>query len=116
MASSAATFTAPKSGPPMAWSISIAAIGWRVAPRWWRILTATFAYYTSMKIMLSILGEGRGHMTQAIAVKEMVEKAGHQVTRVVLGVGPHRQAAPFFASAMKMPITQLPSPDFSVKN
>ena len=45
----------------------------------------------SMKIMFSVLGEGRGHMTQAIAVKEMVEKAGHQVTHVVLGVGPHRE-------------------------
>ena len=69
-----------------------------------------------MKIMFSILGEGRGHMTQAIAVKEMVEKAGHQVTQVVLGVGSHRQVAPYFASAMKMPITQIPTPDFSFKN
>jgi uncharacterized protein (TIGR00661 family) len=55
-------------------------------------------------------------MTQAMAVKEMVEKAGHQVTKVVLGVGPHRPVAPFFASAMKMPITKLPSPDFACKN
>src|SRR5580704_3966520 len=69
-----------------------------------------------MKIMLSILGEGRGHMTQAIAVKEMVEKAGHQVTKVVLGLGPHRQAAPFFASAMKMPITRISTPDFASRN
>jgi uncharacterized protein (TIGR00661 family) len=69
-----------------------------------------------MKIMLSILGEGRGHMTQAMAVKEMVEKAGHQVTRVVLGVGSHRQVPPFFASAMKMPITKIPTPDFACKN
>jgi uncharacterized protein (TIGR00661 family) len=69
-----------------------------------------------MKIMLSILGEGRGHMTQAIAVKEMVEKAGHQVTKVVLGVGQHRPIAPFFASAMKMPITRISTPDFASKN
>jgi uncharacterized protein (TIGR00661 family) len=55
-------------------------------------------------------------MTQAIAVKEMVERAGHQVTKVLLGVGPHRQAAPFFASAMKMPITKIPTLDFSYKN
>jgi uncharacterized protein (TIGR00661 family) len=66
--------------------------------------------------MLSILGEGRGHITQAIAVKEMVEKAGHQVVRVVLGVGPHRQAAPYCASAMKMPMTQISTPDFACKN
>lgn len=55
-------------------------------------------------------------MTQAIAVKEILEKAGHRVTTVVLGVGPHRQAAPFFASAMKMPITKILTPDFAFKN
>jgi uncharacterized protein (TIGR00661 family) len=69
-----------------------------------------------MKIMFSILGEGRGHMTQAMAVKEMVEKAGHQVVGVVLGMGPHRQVPPYFASAMKMPITKIPTLDFSYKN
>ena len=69
-----------------------------------------------MKIMLSILGEGRGHMTQAMAVKEIVEKSGHQVVRTVLGMGSHRQVPPFFASAMRMPITQIPTLDFSFKN
>ena len=49
-----------------------------------------------MKIMFSILGEGRGHMTQAIAVKDMVERAGHRVTNVVLGMGKHRQVPSFF--------------------
>lgn len=66
--------------------------------------------------MFSILGEGRGHLTQAMAVKEMAEKAGHQVVSVVLGVGPHRQVPPFFASAMKMPLTKIPTLDFSYKN
>ena len=66
--------------------------------------------------MLNILGEGRGHMTQAMAVKETVEKAGHKVVSVVLGMGANRQAPPFFASAMKMPITQIPTLDFSFKN
>ena len=69
-----------------------------------------------MKIMLCILGEGRGHMTQAMAVKEMVEAAGHQITGVVLGLGGCRQVPPFFASAMKMPITRIPTLDFAYKN
>src|ERR1700679_4001141 len=69
-----------------------------------------------MRIMLSILGEGRGHMTQAIAVKEMVEQAGHQVSSVVLGVGPHRQAPTYFASAIKMPVTTISTVDFVHKN
>jgi uncharacterized protein (TIGR00661 family) len=66
--------------------------------------------------MLSILGEGRGHMTQAMAVKEMVEKAGHRVVGTVLGVGARRQVPPFFASAMKMPIRRIPTLGFSVRN
>ena len=69
-----------------------------------------------MKIMLSVLGEGRGHMTQAMAVKEMAEKAGHQVTNVVLGLGQNRAIPPFFASAMQVPITQIPTLDFSYRD
>jgi len=69
-----------------------------------------------MKIMLSILGEGRGHLTQAIAVKDMVERAGHQVTNVVLGMGANRQVPAFFSSVMKMPITRIPTVDFSYKD
>jgi uncharacterized protein (TIGR00661 family) len=61
--------------------------------------------------MFSVLGEGRGHMTQA-----MVEKAGHQVTGVVVGMGAHRQVPPFFASAMGIPITQIPTLDFAYKD
>jgi uncharacterized protein (TIGR00661 family) len=55
-------------------------------------------------------------MTQAMAVKEMMEKAGHQVITAVLGTGSSRQAAPFFASGMKMPITRIATFDFSYKN
>lgn len=66
--------------------------------------------------MFSILGEGRGHMTQAIAVKDMVETAGHQVTNVVLGMGERRQVPAFFSSAMKAPITRIPTLDFSYKD
>src|SRR5258708_4141417 len=69
-----------------------------------------------MKITLSVLGEGRGHMTQAIAVKDLVENAGHKVVGAVLGMGSRREMPAFFASAMKMPITRIPSLDFSVKN
>lgn len=66
--------------------------------------------------MFSILGEGRGHLTQAIAVKEMVEKKGHQVTSIVLGVQRHRELPPYFASAMKMPITRISTFNFSFVN
>src|SRR5215472_11969815 len=69
-----------------------------------------------MKMMLCVLGEGRGHMTQAMAVKEMAEAAGHQVVAVTLGVSSHRPVPEYFASAMKMPVTQLPTLEFKYKN
>ena len=68
-----------------------------------------------MKIMLSVLGEGRGHMTQAMAVTEMVQPS-HRVANVVLGLGQNRAIPAFFASAMKMPITQIPTLDFSYRD
>src|SRR5690349_13395526 len=69
-----------------------------------------------MKIMLCILGEGRGHMTQAIAAKEIVEAAGHTVVSVVLGAGRNRQIPAFFTDAMKMPVETIPTIDFTFKN
>jgi uncharacterized protein (TIGR00661 family) len=69
-----------------------------------------------MKIMFSILGEGRGHMTQAMAVKEMVEKAGHELTCVALGMGPNRTPPPYFVAAMGAPIITIPTLNFSFKN
>lgn len=69
-----------------------------------------------MKMMFCVLGEGRGHMTQAMAVKEMAEAAGHQVVAVTLGVSSHRPVPEFFGSAMKMPVTQLPTLEFKYKD
>lgn len=69
-----------------------------------------------MKMMFCVLGEGRGHMTQAMAVKEMVEAAGHQIVAVTLGASVHRPAPEYFASAMKMPVRPLPTLEFKYKN
>jgi uncharacterized protein (TIGR00661 family) len=66
--------------------------------------------------MLCVLGEGRGHMTQAMAVKEMAEAAGHQIVAVTLGVSSRRPVPEYFESAMKMPVAQLPTLEFKYKN
>lgn len=55
-------------------------------------------------------------MTQAMAVKEMVEAAGHQVVAVTLGVSAHRQVPEFFESAMKTPVRRLPTLEFKYKD
>src|SRR5262245_17226018 len=69
-----------------------------------------------MRIMLTILGEGRGHMTQALSVKEIVARAGHEVVSTVLGMGSHREVPPFFAGALQMPIARIPTLEFSFAN
>lgn len=66
--------------------------------------------------MFCVLGEGRGHMTQAMAVKEMAEAAGHQVVAITVGASSHRPLPEYFTSAMKMPVRQMPTLEFKYKN
>lgn len=67
-----------------------------------------------MKIMFSVLGEGRGHMTQAMAVKELVTQAGHHVTNIALGMSRIRETPAFFTAAMDAPIEVMPTLEFSL--
>ncbi|HSY19805.1 MAG TPA: glycosyltransferase family protein [Candidatus Acidoferrales bacterium] len=69
-----------------------------------------------MKLMFCVLGEGRGHMTQAMAVKEMTGAAGHELVAVTLGVSAHRQVPAYFESAMKTTVRQLPTLEFKYKD
>ncbi len=69
-----------------------------------------------MRMMLCVLGEGRGHMTQAMAVKEMAEAAGHQIVAVTLGTSSHRQVPAYFEAAMQLRVTQMPTLEFKYKN
>jgi uncharacterized protein (TIGR00661 family) len=55
-------------------------------------------------------------MTQAMAVKEMADAAGHQVVAVTLGVSSHRPVPEYFESAMKLPVRQLPTLEFKYKD
>ena len=67
-------------------------------------------------MMFCVLGEGRGHLTQAMAVTEMAEAAGHQIVAVTLGVSQRRPMPAYFASAMKIAVRQLPTLEFKYKN
>src|SRR5689334_15643922 len=68
-----------------------------------------------MKIMFTVQGEGRGHMTQAIAMNEMLRRRGHQVVAVVAGTNPTRSLPAFFEEAFGVPVRPIVSPGFSVK-
>ncbi len=63
-----------------------------------------------MKCLFVVQGEGRGHMTQAIALRERLEKAGHEVCLTMVGVSRFRTLPDFFAERMGGPVTTFESP------
>lgn len=68
-----------------------------------------------MNVMFAVQGEGRGHMTQAIAMQQMLRRRGHRVVAVLAGQNPSRQLPDFFTSAFEVPVTPIASPGFTMK-
>jgi uncharacterized protein (TIGR00661 family) len=64
------------------------------------------------KFIISVQGEGRGHMTQALSVYDLLIEGGHTVSAVILGSGGTRDVPSFFFEKIKSPIYQLKSPNF----
>lgn len=65
-----------------------------------------------MKFFFIVQGEGRGHMTQAIALEEMLLSHGHQVVQVLVGKSERRKVPQFFYDKIKAPIDTFESPNF----
>jgi uncharacterized protein (TIGR00661 family) len=66
-----------------------------------------------MKVMFVVQGEGRGHMTQALALKELYEEAGHEICCVIVGHTKKKGSIPdFFKSAFKCRVIETASPNF----
>jgi uncharacterized protein (TIGR00661 family) len=65
-----------------------------------------------MKFVFLVQGEGRGHMTQAIAFAKMLEESGHQVGAVILGRSKRRTVPEFFRRQFSIPIEEVESPNF----
>jgi uncharacterized protein (TIGR00661 family) len=66
-----------------------------------------------MKVMFTVQGEGRGHMTQAISMQQMLQRHGHEVVAVLAGGNPERPLPAFFEQAFK--IQRITSPPLAVK-
>ena len=64
------------------------------------------------KYILAVQGEGRGHMTQAITMYELLIEQGHTVCAVILGSSGTRDVPQFFFDKIKSPIVKLESPNF----
>ncbi|PSQ98941.1 MAG: glycosyltransferase [Bacteroidetes bacterium QS_9_68_14] len=66
----------------------------------------------SLRCLFVVQGEGRGHLTQALALKKILANAGHEVPRVLLGRNPNRKAPPFFLEKIGAPVERIDSPSF----
>ena len=65
-----------------------------------------------MKVMFVIQGEGRGHLTQALALKEILLQNGHEVVDVMVGKSKNREIPGFFQDKIGLPVTLFNSPNF----
>jgi uncharacterized protein (TIGR00661 family) len=69
-----------------------------------------------MRILFTIQGEGRGHMTQALAVRQLLLQSGHDLVGVVVGQHQARELPEYVARSFPGPITRLESPGFVFRN
>lgn len=71
-----------------------------------------------MKILFIIQGEGRGHLTQALSLRQKLSAEGHQVVGVLVGKSPARRLPDFFSEKIGVPVYPFESPNFlpSAKN
>ena len=63
-------------------------------------------------VILAVQSEGRGHMTQAIAVKDMLNKLNMEVCCVIVSSNNRREIPDFFKQKFDVPIVSLESPHF----
>jgi uncharacterized protein (TIGR00661 family) len=66
-----------------------------------------------MKIMFTVQGDGRGHMTQALAAAQTFERDGHEIVAVTVGTNPSRTIPEFFARGFGDRLIPIASPGFS---
>ncbi|WP_158856968.1 glycosyltransferase family protein [Lunatibacter salilacus] len=65
-----------------------------------------------MRFLFVIQGEGRGHMTQAMAMYQLLIVRGHDVCDVVIGTSNRREIPGFIHQQIHCPIHRIHSPNF----
>ena len=65
-----------------------------------------------MKMLFIIQGEGRGHLTQALSLRQKLADEGHQVVGVLVGKSPARRIPDFFMEKINAPVYSFESPNF----
>lgn len=65
-----------------------------------------------MRFLFIVQGEGRGHLTQAISLRNILTKHGHEVVEVLVGKSTRRSLPAFFYEKIKAPVHRFVSPNF----
>lgn len=65
-----------------------------------------------LRVAFFVQGEGRGHMTQSLALKRMLEDAGHSVVAVFMGENPLRPIPPFVRDKLGPLLHTYTAPSF----
>jgi len=66
----------------------------------------------ALRCLFVVQGEGRGHLTQAMALRRLLRGAGHEVAGVVVGKSRGRSIPSFFREAFRGPVRAVESPSF----
>ncbi|MFB6278146.1 MAG: glycosyltransferase family protein [Salinibacter sp.] len=66
----------------------------------------------ALRCLFVVQGEGRGHLTQAMALRRMLRTEGHRVTGAVVGKSEGQAVPAFFRDAFDAPVTHVESPSF----
>jgi uncharacterized protein (TIGR00661 family) len=64
-----------------------------------------------MKVVFIVQGEGRGHLTQAISLRQILHGAGHEVVAVLIGGAGGKETPAFFTDQMQVPVFPFLSPN-----
>lgn len=65
-----------------------------------------------MRYLMFVKGDGRGHITQALALEPLLKAKGHSVCAFVVGCGPDTRLPNFLYSRATTPIETIYSPNF----
>jgi uncharacterized protein (TIGR00661 family) len=66
----------------------------------------------ALRVLFFIQGEGRGHLTQALALAPILREAGHSVEAAFVGANPRRDIPQFFRDDIGCPVERYDEPGF----
>lgn len=64
------------------------------------------------RVLFTIQGEGRGHMTQSIALKNILEKSNYEIVGAIVGTSSRREIPDFIRKGLAVELHEIQSPNF----